>query len=104
MDMVVMETLIDLWVHMLCDGFVGVQLCDLLYGYCICMLSCYRLVVYIWRTVMPLKGWRCGGKAARDPIYKHQRPFKSSIVRSIYTWCCWCLSTINVVQVQLGTM
>ena len=65
---------------MLCDEIDDVQIRVSLYSYFVCILSCFRLVVYIWRTVMPLKGWRCGGKAAGDPIYKHQRLFKSSIV------------------------
>ena len=43
-----------------------------------------RIVVHTWKTMIHLMSCRCGGKAAGDPIYKHQRPFKSSIERSMY--------------------
>ena len=51
-----------------------------------CILSCVRIVVYIWRTLMPLKGWRCGGKAAGDPIYKHLGLEESKILLSVCTY------------------
>ena len=41
-------------------------------------------------------GLRCGGKAAGDPVYKHQGPEESRILLSVYTYSL----LINVVRVM----
>ena len=42
---------------------------------------------------MPSVGLRCGGKAAGDPVYKHQGPKESRILLNVYTYSlvvyCW---------------
>ena len=37
----------------------------------------FRIDVHTWKSTLLSKGLRCGGKAAGDPVYKHQGLFES---------------------------
>ena len=51
----------------------------------------FRIDVHTWKSVILSKSLRCGGKAAGDPIYKHQGLVESRILLSVcmYSFCCW---------------